>query len=334
MDPLLLQEATRETPVAEPMTVLKSLKSELDGLRRQRALNRFKTRNTTTGTSSAKVIIPEERLRIVALDISDELKQLHMRDQAHGNLSPSTIGFDTDGRATLVPVQRKDHDIRYRAPEAMNAIIEDVDTKSDVYSFALVLWEVATREVPYESILGKTSQAQTRSSCLHQRQQLIEQVGRKNIRPKLSKVPQRALRKLLKQCWDPNPDARPTLTRVWYTLHHEIFAESVGTCSSDTSHRASSKALEARILPYFVATNTRLTSACNNKTIPPVRRESIPVFKREGRGPSVQTSIGWDLSKRTELTMAPGEGDDESTYSDDYDHQRDDMHSPYAVHLH
>lgn len=37
--------------------------------------------------------------------------------------------------------------IQYMAPEVF--ISNHYTTKSDVYSFAIVLWEMATREVPY-----------------------------------------------------------------------------------------------------------------------------------------------------------------------------------------
>ncbi len=275
-----------------------------------------------------------------------------------GNLTPSSIGFDHHGRAKLTRApHNKNVDFRYRAPEAMTVIIEDVDAKCDVYSFAVILWEMATLEIPYESFLSTNckgimdGERFDRARKL-QRELLVEQVGRKNVRPKLSKrtVQSQRLRDLLKSCWDPNPDARPPMARVWYTLHHNIFPSIVNknltvrtwssniiTNSTATSTLMSSP-LTARVVPYLAATNKRLAKD-SNKTASTTCR--ISAAKSSLSQTKMVNTFQGMPSKRTVATtecISMGYDDeDESVYSDELEDQNEEVRGEvlhhYALHL-
>jgi Protein tyrosine and serine/threonine kinase len=349
----------------------KTLLDRLDGWRRQReeqrrfAKSKLLTAKTATPGISESVI--EENLWVVALDISTILKDLHngtgtSDPEVVGNLTPSSIGFDDRGRAKLKRVpHNKKVDFRYRAPEAMTAIMEHVDVKCDVYSFAVILWEIATLEIPYESILstkckGIMDGERYDRSRQFQRELLVEQVGRKNVRPKLSKrtIKSQLLRDLLKSCWDPNPDSRPPMARVWYTLHHNIFPSIVknnltlrtwssncgivSTSTTTTGSTSISSPLTARVVPYLSATNKRLTNCKDDKNTASTKG-TIKIGSYVKCGKTVNSSLSPTKmanvdtkefhSKRTIATTEcismgyDDDYDDESVYSDVFEYPND-----------
>ncbi|CAL1535237.1 unnamed protein product, partial [Lymnaea stagnalis] len=79
----------------------------------------------------------------------------------------------------------------WMAPELLTG--SDVIAKADVYSFAVVLWEMLTRKTPYD---GMTVY------------QILENV-RVNKRPPISGSCPAELTKLIQRSWDPNPAVRP-----------------------------------------------------------------------------------------------------------------------------
>lgn len=70
--------------------------------------------------------------------------------------------------------------------------------KIDVYSFAIVLYELVVREIPFA---GENSFS------------LPVQVA-KGVRPKLPKNISKKWTKLLTQCWHDKPSRRPTFLRI------------------------------------------------------------------------------------------------------------------------
>eukprot|EP01017_Pseudomicrothorax_dubius_P036928 TRINITY_DN5350_c0_g1_i2.p1 TRINITY_DN5350_c0_g1~~TRINITY_DN5350_c0_g1_i2.p1 ORF type:complete len:129 (-),score=25.11 TRINITY_DN5350_c0_g1_i2:31-417(-) len=75
--------------------------------------------------------------------------------------------------------------------------------KADVYSFAIVLWEIICRETPYKSI--KAPQA------------IMKLVLFDRGRPDTTLIPPdtpEMLADLMFKCWDHDPDQRPSFERV------------------------------------------------------------------------------------------------------------------------
>ena len=87
----------------------------------------------------------------------------------------------------------------WMAPEVINS--EPYSLAADIYSFGIVLWEIAARETPYKGIMP------------------IEIPVRvlKGERPDLNiigpAVPP-GIKDLIRKCWDQNPRARPTFRRI------------------------------------------------------------------------------------------------------------------------
>ncbi|XP_012659684.1 receptor-interacting serine/threonine-protein kinase 1 [Otolemur garnettii] len=89
----------------------------------------------------------------------------------------------------------------YMAPEHLNDINAKPTEKSDVYSFAIVLWAIFANKEPYENALCE--------------QQLIVCIQNGN-RPDISDIkhcPPEVIG-LMELCWEENPEARPTFPGI------------------------------------------------------------------------------------------------------------------------
>ncbi|XP_063489066.1 receptor-interacting serine/threonine-protein kinase 1 isoform X5 [Symphalangus syndactylus] len=90
----------------------------------------------------------------------------------------------------------------YMAPEHLNDVNTKPTEKSDVYSFAVVLWAIFANKEPYENAIRK--------------QQLIMCIKSGN-RPDVDDITEfcpREIISLMKLCWDANPEARPTFPGI------------------------------------------------------------------------------------------------------------------------
>jgi len=83
----------------------------------------------------------------------------------------------------------------YMAPEIL--LEKGYDEKADVYSFAIVLWEIFTQEEPYNGEFQSF-------------EELIEGVGLENKRPKIPSDVTYLLRDTIVSCWDKEPTKRPS----------------------------------------------------------------------------------------------------------------------------
>jgi eukaryotic-like serine/threonine-protein kinase len=102
-------------------------------------------------------------------DIASALAYIHERGFVLGNLSPSKILFDDEGRVRVSDValaglagpyraRTSINDARYLSPE--QALGEPTTDESDVYALALILFEAVTGSVAYE---GSTAEAVLRA---------------------------------------------------------------------------------------------------------------------------------------------------------------------------
>jgi serine/threonine protein kinase len=87
----------------------------------------------------------------------------------------------------------------WMAPEVINS--EPYSLAADIYSFGIVLWEIAARETPYKGIMP------------------IEIPVRvlKGERPDLNQIGPAVpgpIKDLIRHCWDQNPRSRPTFRRI------------------------------------------------------------------------------------------------------------------------
>eukprot|EP00934_Nitzschia_sp_Nitz4_P008438 Nitzschia sp. Nitz4//scaffold45_size130396//23838//25136//NITZ4_003434-RA/size130396-processed-gene-0.211-mRNA-1//-1//CDS//3329552353//8428//frame0 len=148
-----------------------------------------------------------ERLSI-AMSIAKALDYLHSNNVLFRDLKPENVGFDRDGNVKLFDFglareTTKDKlpgvagSMLYLAPET---ILEKYNCKaSDVYSFGILTWELASLQRPYP-------QFQTPN-------QLQRAVAIEGHRPDPRAVTH-PVKELIESCWTFNPADRPTFPQV------------------------------------------------------------------------------------------------------------------------
>jgi len=155
------------------------------------------------------------RRMIMAKETAVGMAWLHGADPqiVHRDLKPSNLLVDKHGQikvcdfglSAIKPANEslKDKDTipgtpLWMPPEVMMGKL--VTEKADVYSYAIVLWEIITQQVPFPDM---TSFPKFRQAvCL------------KNVRPPLDDVKQESIKKLLEECWHRNPEVRPSFEDI------------------------------------------------------------------------------------------------------------------------
>lgn len=108
------------------------------------------------------------RIADIGLPIAQALEYLHTNNICYLDLKPQNVGFDRNGHVRLFDFGfsysfSSDKDrytkgftgtIRYMAPEIMRG--DPYSTPADVYSFAVLLWEICTLQRPYARTLTST----------------------------------------------------------------------------------------------------------------------------------------------------------------------------------
>ena len=207
-----------------------------------------------------------ERIDRTVIGIAEGMRHLHSHDIVLRDLKPGNVGYDSQLNVRLFDfgMARKvdeciDDEIcgspRYMAPEVMEG--KGYSLKVDVYSFAIVLYELCTLEVPFADTFAQMQQEQKQKkwdsikNCFqkkpkvsevveeavanteedgststatglepHQENLLIDfyrKVVFEDLRPTKNidaVVPCRKLGKLIKECWIPNPEDRPTFDEI------------------------------------------------------------------------------------------------------------------------
>ena len=89
----------------------------------------------------------------------------------------------------------------WMAPEIINC--QKYTTKADVYSYGIIIWEICTREMPYE--------------CINDKETILYRVCFKNERPSLKRLgndtPEK-FKELMIKCWDQDPNKRPSFENI------------------------------------------------------------------------------------------------------------------------
>jgi len=159
----------------------------------------------------------EQHQRTWAADVAQGMKYLYAHGIEHRDLKSGNVLL-TSGKArakvadfglsrceelnTMTQTKAVQGTAAYMAPE----LLEDnvFDEKSDVYSFAILLWEIYDRGVPWRGL---------------QPMQIMRKVVDKRERPPLPSSMPDDLRTLTEQCWAPAPNDRPDFQTIASVLH-------------------------------------------------------------------------------------------------------------------
>lgn len=104
--------------------------------------------------------------------------------------------------------------LSYMAPEHLESIHTVSTEKSDVYSFAIVVWVILTEEEPYANARNEDQ---------------ISQCVRNGDRPAENRIPEDTpaeIIQLMKRCWDHSPLQRPTFKEC-YDFFHPFYVEKL-----------------------------------------------------------------------------------------------------------
>ncbi|KAM4705025.1 receptor-interacting serine/threonine-protein kinase 1 [Rhinophrynus dorsalis] len=197
-----------------------------------------------------QVIVPLSVKARFTMEIIEGMTYLHDEKVVHKDLKPGNILVDDDFHIKIADLGvasfktwstlTKEETVRqrrcknrssgkvkmcnagtliYMAPEHLKSLNAKSTEKSDVYSFAVVIWVIITNKEPYENALNDSQI----SICVINEE-----------RPDLAELPEDCppeMLDLMQQCWKDNPDDRPTFKvcdqkfRPFYTQKQKKFVE-------------------------------------------------------------------------------------------------------------
>ncbi|OHT02855.1 TKL family protein kinase [Tritrichomonas foetus] len=150
------------------------------------------------------------KLTITALGVACGMQYIHDKGMLHRDLKSLNILLDADDYPKICDFgmsRNRPDDLslmtsgvgtsQWMAPEVIGS--KPYDQKADVYSFGVMLWELLTKDVPFHGL----KEVQVAMAVLNQdRRPLIPQ----SCPPKLGK--------LIKICWDRDPEKRPDFKTI------------------------------------------------------------------------------------------------------------------------
>lgn len=145
----------------------------------------------------------------VGIDVSKGMNYLHQNNIIHRDLKAANLLMDENEvvkvadfgvarvKAQTGVMTAETGTYRWMAPEVIEH--KPYDHKADVFSFAVVLWELLTGKLPYEYLTPL---------------QAAVGVVQKGLRPTIPKNTHPKLAELLERCWQQDPALRPDFSEI------------------------------------------------------------------------------------------------------------------------
>lgn len=135
---------------------------------------------------------------IVHFDLKCDNLLVNLRDPQRPICKVGDFGLSRIKRNTLVSGGVRGT-LPWMAPELLNGSSNRVSEKVDVFSFGISMWEILTGEEPYENMHCGA---------------IIGGIVKNTLRPPVPEHCDPDWRKLMEQCWSPDPDTRPSFTEI------------------------------------------------------------------------------------------------------------------------
>ncbi|KAJ4981198.1 hypothetical protein NE237_032035 [Protea cynaroides] len=135
---------------------------------------------------------------IVHFDLKCDNLLVNLKDPARPICKVGDFGLSKIKRNTLVSGGVRGT-LPWMAPELLNGSSSKVSEKVDVFSFGIVLWEILTGEEPYANMHYGA---------------IIGGIVNNTLRPHVPSYCDPEWRRLMEQCWAPDPVARPAFTEI------------------------------------------------------------------------------------------------------------------------
>ncbi|CAK7355419.1 unnamed protein product [Dovyalis caffra] len=135
---------------------------------------------------------------IVHFDLKCDNLLVNLKDPQRPICKVGDFGLSKIKRNTLVSGGVRGT-LPWMAPELLNGSSNKVSEKVDVFSFSIVLWEILTGEEPYANMHYGA---------------IIGGIVNNSLRPTIPSHCDSEWRRLMEQCWAPNPAVRPSFTEI------------------------------------------------------------------------------------------------------------------------
>ncbi|XP_057795208.1 uncharacterized protein LOC131011416 [Salvia miltiorrhiza] len=135
---------------------------------------------------------------IVHFDLKCDNLLVNLKDPSRPICKVGDFGLSKIKRNTLVSGGVRGT-LPWMAPELLNGSSNKVSEKVDVFSFGIVLWEILTGEEPYANMHYGA---------------IIGGIVNNTLRPTIPSHCDSEWRRLMEQCWAPNPSLRPSFTEI------------------------------------------------------------------------------------------------------------------------
>ncbi|XP_010555009.1 PREDICTED: serine/threonine-protein kinase EDR1-like isoform X2 [Tarenaya hassleriana] len=160
--------------------------------------------------------LAEKRRMRMALDVAKGLNYLHTshpiivhRDLKSPNLlvdknwvvKVCDFGLSRMKHHTFLSSKSTAGTPEWMAPEVLRN--EPASEKCDVYSFGVILWELATRHIPWKGLNPM---------------QVVGAVGFQNRRPEIPEHIDPTTAQIIRECWQTEPHLRPSFTQLMHRL--------------------------------------------------------------------------------------------------------------------
>ncbi|KAJ0053978.1 hypothetical protein Pint_01589 [Pistacia integerrima] len=135
---------------------------------------------------------------IVHFDLKCDNLLVNLRDPQRPICKVGDFGLSRIKRNTLVSGGVRGT-LPWMAPELLNGSSSRVSEKVDVFSFGISMWEILTGEEPYADMHCGA---------------IIGGILKNTLRPTIPERCDPEWRKLMEDCWSPDPEARPSFTEI------------------------------------------------------------------------------------------------------------------------